>query len=141
MDLSNQKFFNKDFSKQDLRKVSMHHSEFVCCKFDDADMSNVDASYSKFVGGSMRRTKCTHTNFARTELNTFFEPSDCFGITLTLSCATFKGMTISRIWWYAWLYFACQMRPSGPEDYRLQVKDIIGKEKYARLESLFKREI
>jgi uncharacterized protein YjbI with pentapeptide repeats len=138
LDLSNQKFFRRDFSGQDLRDASMHHSQFVCCNFDKADMTGVDASHSAFVGGTMRRTKCTHTNFAHSKLTTIFEPDDCLGMTITLECSTFRGITISDRWWDCWLYFAVMMTPNKV-DRREAVKAVIGEETYNRLDALFKR--
>lgn len=141
LDLSKQKFFRSDFSGKDLRNVPMHHSEFVCCNFDDANMTDVDASYSQFVAGTMRKTKCTRTNFANSVLNILFEPSDAMGITLTLNCDTFKGMSVSKLWWFAWLYFAIQMKPESEneQDPREALKTVIGAERFAHLDNVFKR--
>lgn len=141
MDLSHQKFLSKDFRNQDLRNVPMHHSEFVLCKFDNANMQDVDASYSLFSGGSMRGTNCNGTNFMKSELNLFFEPSDAMGMTLSLQCSTFKGMTISAIWWYGWLYFAYQMKPGleNPEELRDKLKQFIGNDRFQRLDNIFRR--
>lgn len=142
--LSRGTHFNKDFSKQDLSNWDLSHSEFICCTFDDADLSGVDASNSKFTAGSMMRTKCTNTNFANTRLATKFYPRDCYGMTLTLRCSTFKGMTISKMWWYGWLYFAMMMQPEqeSGKDPRDAVISAIGPARYLKLKGLFQaREI
>lgn len=142
--LSNQKFFSKDFSKQDLKNADLSNSEFICCNFNDADLSGANASHSKFVAGSMLRTKCTNTNFANTKLATKFYPRDAYGMTLTLSCSTFKGMSISRMWWYGWLYFALMMDPEKElnKDPRESLISAIGTERYLKLKNLFQaREI
>lgn len=142
--LSNGKFFSKDFSGQDLRDNNLSNSEFVCCNFNNADLSNVDCSHSKFIAGSMVDTKCTNTNFAQTRLATKFYPRDAYGMTLTLQCSTFKGMTISKMWWFGWLYFALMMVPEKERDVDLrdQVISAIGTKRYLQLQSLFRaREI
>lgn len=144
MNLSHVQIYNKDFRKQDLSNQDLSHSEFICCTFDDADLSNANASYSKFTAGSMVRTKCTNTNFANTRLATKFQPRDCYGMTLTLRCSTFKGMSISRMWWYGWLYFAMMMVPEleNGKDPRDAVISAIGTKRYLQLKGLFQaREI
>jgi hypothetical protein len=139
MNLSRQKFFNVDYSGKDLRAVDMSGSSFVCCNFDMADMTGVDASNSKFVGGTMRRTKCTRTNFMNTQLALRYDPSDCLGMTLTLSCSTFKGMSISEMWWYGWLYFAYQMvaTPFVGRDSKQVMREFIGEERFSKLDAMF----
>ena len=138
-DLSRKKHMMVDFSGQDLRGVAMDHAEFVCCKFTKTDLTDVDASNSIFAGGSMKDTKCTRTNFMNSRLMLYFAPSDCLGMTLTLSCHTFKGMTVSNLWWMGWLYFAHMMKPvDSPERLRADLVSLIGEARFTKLDHLFR---
>lgn len=109
MDLSKQSFTKVDFSGQDLRNVPMHHSRFLNCNFDKADISGNDCSHSKFAGSSLIGTKCRNTDFAHSTLNCIFKPDDAFGMTITLRCETFRGMIVSALWFYCWQQFSLLM--------------------------------
>lgn len=138
--LDHKTFFNKSFAGQDLSKQNLSHSTFICCDFDNADLSDADCSSASFSGCTMRKTKCTRTNFANAELGCVFHPSDCYGMTLTMSCKTFIGMKISKQWWFGWLYFAMQMVPEleRGRDLRDNLKAMIGIDRYARLKEMFR---
>lgn len=138
--LHHSKFFRKDFSGQDLSGQDLSHSEFTCCNFTDTNLSNANCSYSDFTGSLLERTKCTHTNFMKSKLACAFRPSDAYGMTLTLECSTFKGMVISRLWWFGYMYFGLLMKPvedASKEDLHLKVIEALGKERYLKLNRLF----
>lgn len=139
MSLSRQRFFRKDFSGQNLSKQDLSYSEFVCCNFTNTDLSHANCTHSDFTGSILRNTKCTFTDFSHSALGCSFFPSDCFGMTLTLSCRTFKGMHISRMWWFGFIYFALKMKPEleNGKDLRDNVIEAIGIERYKKLSSLF----
>jgi hypothetical protein len=146
-DLTRKKFFNQDFSEQDLSKLRMKQSTFHRCNFDRADMSETDCEGSEFLGSSFKDTNCYRTNFKDAKLaGTIFKPHDCFGMTLTLQCSTFKDLRISALWWYVWLMFAGLMKPgdSVVEEEKLQTDlvTMIGPERYVKLRAtLTKREL
>lgn len=137
--LSRQKFFRKDFKGQDLSGADLSYSEFTCCNFRDANLSNANCSYSDFTGSILVNTKCTHTNFMKSKLACAFQPSDAFGMTLTLECRTFKGMVISKMWWFGYIYFAMLMKPEeeNGKDLRDKIIEAIGTERYLKLHRLF----
>lgn len=138
-DLSNQQFFAKDFSGMDLRGVPMHHSRFNLCKFRDTDIRGNDCTHSDFSGSDLTNVNCNGTDFAHTILGCRFFPKDAFGITITLECRTFRGMLVSKLWWFAWIYFALLMIPE--KDKGTNLSDILiqalGCERYTRLKQLF----
>lgn len=146
-DLSRQKYYGVDFSQQDLRKAKLRQSTFHRCVFDEADMTEAECEGSEFVGSTFRNTICYRTNFKDAKLAaTIFEPKDCFGMTLTLQCATFTNMKVSSMWWMVWLMFASMMKPgaSTKEEEALQNSLItaVGTERYVRLRSYMqKREV
>jgi hypothetical protein len=141
MNFANQKFFKKDFSGQDLRDIPMHDSEFLCCNFDNANLSGTNCSKSIFSGSTMIGTNCKNTNFAHAKLGCIFEPSDAYGMTLTLSCHTFRGMVVSAFWWYCWQQFGLLMVPQKDKD-GVDPKDSLiaslGVRKYLALNRMFR---
>jgi hypothetical protein len=90
----------------------------------------------------MRGTICYRTNFRDAQLPYIFEPEDAYGMTITLACATFKGVQVSQMMWYCWLLFATQMTPA-----KLPVKEpikdmliaMIGTERFVKLSQKFAR--
>jgi uncharacterized protein YjbI with pentapeptide repeats len=144
-DFSRQRFYSTDFSGQDLRRAQMRSSVFYNCKFDNADMTEADCTGSEFTGSSFEQTNCYRTNFRDAALaGTHFNPKDCMGMTITLSCKTFKGMKVGALWFYAYLLFATMMHPFGTETSSTlvdKVIDAIGTDRWVKLKALFgKRE-
>jgi uncharacterized protein YjbI with pentapeptide repeats len=144
MELHHQVFNFKDFSGQDLSGQDLSHSKFICCKFIKSDLTRSNCSHSDFTGSVLLDTKCTYTNFMNSILACTFKPRDAYGMTLTLSCKTFKGMLISRNWWYGFIFFALLMEPEKDKTLKLRegIINAIGKDRYERFKILFKnREI
>lgn len=145
MDLSNQLFTKIDFSGQDLRTVPMHHSKFLNCNFDRANISGNDCSHSKFAGSSMVDILCRDTDFAHSTLNCIFKPKDAFGMTVTLRCETFRGMIVSAFWFYCWQQFSLLMlaeKDSEGIDPKAALIASLGTSKYLTLKRMFReREI
>jgi pentapeptide repeat protein len=139
LSLSGGKYFRRDFSGMDLKGVEMHHSQFTICNFRDADISGNDCSHSNFSGSDFTNIRCNMTNFAHSVLNCKFFPKDAFGITVTLECKNFRGMTVSKLWWQAWVYFALLMIPE--KDKGVELTDLLlqalGKDRYIRLKQIF----
>lgn len=146
-DMTRKKYFGQDFSYQDLSKLRLRQSTFHRCNFDYANMTEADCEGSEFLGSTFRETNCYRTNFKDAKLaGTIFKPHDCFGMTLTLQCSTFKDIKISRLWWTVWLMFAGLMKPgdSVVEEEELQTSLVtaIGPERYIKMRSLLtKREL
>jgi len=140
-DLSKSSYFRKDFSGMDLRGVPMHHSRFNLCNFRGADLSGNDCSYSDFGGSDLTDVRCNGTNFAHSKLACRFYPKDAFGITVTLECATFQGMIVSKLWWLSWVYFAMLMAPEKDKGVNLLdlLRQALGYERYTSLKQIFER--
>ena len=134
---------NEDFRTQDLSHQDMSHSRFRRCNFDDANMSFVNGEGTSFIGSSFRRTNCYRFNAKDAELGaTIFEPSDCYGMTVTLQCKTFTEMNVSKQWWYCWLILLTLMRPIlriGEDEIRDMLIAHIGAERYVRLRDKFRQ--
>lgn len=137
--LTKKKFLQKDFKGLDLSGQDLSHSEFILCNFEDTNLSNADCSHSVFTGSKLKNTKCTHTNFMKSRLDCYFHPSDAYGMTLTLECRTFKGMVISRLWWYGYVYFAMLMLPEKDKgkDLHDAIIQAFGTERYLKIKALF----
>lgn len=131
----------QDYHGRDFRGKNLSGSEFLRCNFDGADLTEVNCSNSSFVGSTFRDTICYRTNFMDANLGaTIFEPKDCYGMTISLTCRTFTNMHIGQLWWFAWLIFATQMKPAdGPvkEDIRSLLIGMIGAARYTKLKALF----
>ena len=145
-DLSRQKFYQVDFSGQDLSRLKLRQSLFHRCNFDDADMTEADCEGSEFFGSSFRRTVMYRTNCKDAKLAaTVFEPKDCFGITLTMQCKTFDKMKVSPMWWYSFLMFGAMMIPGTVaecDEMQNRLIQAVGPERYVRLQALLtKREL
>lgn len=142
-DLSKQKLYFKDFRYQDLTRARMRGSLFYNCNFDEANLTDADCEGSEFVGSTFRNSTCYQTNFRNAKLAaTVFEPKDCFGMTITLRCATFTDMKVSQLWWFGWLIFATQMRPDRfpiQEQLLDNLIAMIGAERYTKLRALFEK--
>lgn len=135
-DLCRKRFYNTDFSGQDLSKLKLRNSLFYQCNFNEADLSDTDCEGSEFIGSTFKNTNCYRTNFRDAKLAaSVFEPKDCFGMTLTLQCSTFRQMRTSPIWWHSWLFLATLMQPANLSTDELI--GVIGAEQYVRLKHLF----
>lgn len=145
-DLSRKKFYQVDFSKQDLSRMKMRQSLFHRCNFDDADMTESDCEGTEFIGSTFRDTVMYQTNCKDAKLaGTVFMPKDAFGLTITLRCKTFDKMKVSPLWWYVWLMFGSLMQPGSvadTEELHNRLIQAVGPERYVKLTSLLhKREI
>jgi hypothetical protein len=133
----------ENYSGLDLSGHNLSNSLFISCNFDRTDMTDVIAENSVFQGCSFRDTICYRTSFKNSKLaGSVFEPSDAYGMTITLTCETMRGVQISQMWFYSWLMFATQMEPAaGPvlEDIKAGLIAMIGAARYAKLSALFQR--
>lgn len=128
-----------DFSGQDFSKQDLSHRKFIHCNFDRCNLSYADASYSEFTGCSMKQTNCAFTNFMMSSFQyAKFYPSDCYGMTMTFRCQTYKNMEISELWWYGYRMFSLLMIPENKHNFDLRDHDIgwMGR-KYLELKKLF----
>ena len=141
--LSKVKLEKRNFSNQNLRERNLSHSVFDCCNFDGADMTDANCEGSTFSGSTFRDTICYRTNFRNAKLaGTIFQPRDAYGMTVSLSCDTFRNMRVGQLWWYAWLVFATQMEPASEPvkgDIKGALIAAIGAERYVKLAKLFQR--
>lgn len=147
VDLCRKKLYNVNFSGQNLSKLKMRQSLFMGCNFDKADLTETDCEGSEFLGSSFKESILYRTNFRDAKLaGTIFEPRDCYGMTISLTCATFREMKVSQIWWLGFVFFSTLMRPyQGPIHEDLVEKligGVLGAERYVKLHALFgKREM
>jgi uncharacterized protein YjbI with pentapeptide repeats len=145
-DLSRQKFYQTDFSGQDLSKLRMKQSLFHRCNFDNADLTEADCEGSEFLGSTFRDTVMYRTNCKDAKLGgTVFEPRDCFGLTLTMQCKTFNKTKVSPTWWYSYIMFAALMIPGNVQQSEEMINkliQVVGPERYVKLRTLLaKREL
>jgi hypothetical protein len=141
--LSGIRVSDRDFAGQDLSGKNLSHSVFTKCSFDDANLTDAVCENSSFPGCTFRNTICYRTSFKNSKLTgVVFEPRDAYGMTISLSCDTFRGMRVSQLWYLAWLLFATQMEPAREpvkENLKDRVIAAIGAERYVKLARLFQR--
>jgi uncharacterized protein YjbI with pentapeptide repeats len=141
--LTGKRFVERDFSGQDLSREDLSRSIFERCNFDGSNLSQADCTGSDFIGSTFRKSILYRTNFRDAKLAaTVFEPDDCYGMTLTMSCKTFENACVSQLWFYSWLILGSMMLPKRepvPVDIRAMVIGIIGAERYVKLRQLFQR--
>lgn len=140
--LSRKEFAWHDFSGQDLTKNNLSYSKFIRCNFDRCNLEKVDCTHSIFSGSSFKDTNCRFTDFAHSDMqDTFFYPKDAYGVTFTMNCKTFKGMRMSKLWWFCFHYFTLMAIPEldKGKDPRDKVILALGEERYRRLSQLFAR--
>src|SRR5712675_605098 len=117
LDFSNQKFYQRDFSNQNLQYANFRLSTCIECNFSGADLR-----YANFDSGNCYRSNFTNAIMYRTFMpncslqGTIFKPKDCFGITLTWKCETFMDMEVDETWMKVWLFMPSLMKlPTGVE--------------------------
>lgn len=106
-----QKFSRKDFSGQKLKYANFSRCTLLECNFKDADcayanFSNANCYGSNFTGASLYRVNMMEAQLQRT----IFKPRDCFGITLTWKCETFKDMEVDDTWLEIWSFMPTLMK-------------------------------
>lgn len=140
--LTRRRFQGEDFSGQDFSKKDLSYSEFLSCNFDDCNLSEANCEGCNFTGSTFRRTNMYRTNACNAKFaGTVFEPRDAYGITLTFDCATWNGMKIGQLWWYAALTMWATTIPAPlPVKEPLQEKLIalIGPTRYVALKKMLR---
>jgi uncharacterized protein YjbI with pentapeptide repeats len=134
-----QKFYDHDFSNQDLRKADMRRATFIDCNFDNADMTYADCEGSNFYRSSFKNTKLYYASFKNASLAEIkFYPQNAFGLTISLDCNSFDNVEISAHYLAAWMYDISTMKV--PEEIRQDIyaicRKLIGAEKFERLAKL-----
>lgn len=140
---SNQKFYQRDFSNQDLSHANFMGATLAECKFVNSDLSYANMEATNCFRADFTGSKLYRTNFRDAVLaQAIFKPKDFFGCTITLVCEAFDGAQLGAIWWYSWLYLAMAM--DGPidgsepkEKVRERLVTAMGQEKYEALRKLF----
>lgn len=132
----------EDFTGQDLRMRRMDHQIYVRCVFDHAILPK-DCSFTEFRQCSFKGTDCREVNFMHSVFPAcVFEPEDCYGMTITITCKTFENLHVSQLWFYLWLMMAAAMRPAAEPvqaDLRELLISFIGQDRYRKLQLLLVR--
>lgn len=137
---SSQKFYRHDFSGQNLERADFRNASLIECNFTDAKLRQANFEGANCFGANFTNADCNRTNFKDAVLgNTLFYPKDMFGATLTMSCETFEGMKVKRLWWFCFLQFALMMVPEKDAEEKLRDRLIgmIGPKMYVALSKMF----
>ena len=136
----NRKYYDKDFSNQDLSHADFRGATLVNCNFDCANLS-----YATFEGANCWRSTFRQAKLYRTSFKdavtaeTIMDPQDMFGLTISVSCDTFDRMTLGKTWLAAWLYLP--MLGTLPDGIREQLQGVlvslVGEERFKGLERHF----
>jgi len=136
----NRKFYDKDFSSQDLTHADFRGCTLVSCSFDNSDLSYASFDGANCYRSTFRQSKLYHTDFRNAVLaETLMDPRDMFGMTISVSCDTFDKIKLGKIWLAAWLYLP--MLADLPVETRNKIEDVlndlIGPERVKGLERHF----
>ncbi len=141
--LTNRHFVARDFSGENLKGRDLSHSIFDRCIFDKADMTGANASFSDFRCSSFRGTNCYLMNAMGSVFPaTDFDPSECYGMTVTMTCKTFENAHLGQLWFYLFLMFAASTRPVAhpvKENLRDLLIAFIGNDRYLKLRDMMQR--
>ena len=139
--LTNKKFYKKNFKElfgDDLRRSDLRGVSALDCNFDDVDMSEALCEGANFYGSSFVGTRMHSTNMKDAILaNTTLDPSEAFGMIVSLKCGTFERTKVSKDWFLKLLYLISLMEC---EDKSLSdgLIALIGAETYVTLQQSFK---
>jgi hypothetical protein len=137
----NKKFYNHSFKGQDLSHADFRSATLIGCDFTEADLSYANFEGANCRGANFTTTRLYRTNFKDAALaDSIFEPKDAFGMTITLSCETFDGMKMSKLWYLVWLMLLLRSKPPE-EEMELKLINVIEPERYAGLRTLFDRRV
>lgn len=142
MILTGREFAFESFEGQDLHKENLSCSTFINCSFVDCNLEDANCSHSKFLSCDFTGTILRYTNFARSALtDSKFYPKDAYGVIFSLECKTFKGLRISKLWWFGYKYFSLIMEPEkdGGKDPRDADIGAMGSDRYVKLCTMFER--
>lgn len=138
---TNTRFFERDFSNQDLANADFRSAKLYKCNFTGADLS-----YANFEGANCYESDFTDsvmykTNFRDAVLaKAIFKPKKCFGITLTLHCDTFDKATVDRTLMLYWLYMPTMMNIED-KDLETKLVALIGHDTYKAITRVFKDQV
>lgn len=137
---ANKKLQGFDFSQT---KSNLQHADFRSTQLMEANFTDMDLSFANFEGANcwganFTGAKLYRTNFRDAILaNSIMAPTDCFGMTITLTCDTVETMQINDKFWYAWLMMALLMKAPN-EEAAHRLISVIGEERYIRYMKVFK---
>lgn len=101
----NKKFYDHDFSGQDLQHADFRGATLSKCNFDNANLSYATFDGANCYGSSFRQARLYHASFKDAVLaETKMDPRDMFAMSLTVSCDTFDRMELGDIWLASWLF-------------------------------------
>jgi len=136
----NRKFYDKDFSNQDLTHADFRGCTLVGCNFDSSDLSYATFEGANCYRSTFRQSKLYHSNFKDAVMaETFMDPRDMFGMTISVSCDTFDKIKLGKIWLAAWLYLPmlAELPEGTKEKIQSVLEDLIGAERVKGLERHF----
>jgi hypothetical protein len=138
--LTNKKFYREDFSGRNMDHADLRCGSFIECNFDKASLRYANCEGANFFGSSFKGSNLYRTNMKDAILErTKFFPKECFGITLTLKCETFKDMEIEPTWLLCWMFFPSLM--NVPEKVLDKLIQFIGPDRYIRFKAVFNRRV
>lgn len=144
-------FQGQKFIKQSFKGRKLHYANFKLCTLQDCDFTDADLKYADFSDAN-----CIYSNFTGASLycanfshacleNTIFKPREIFGITMTLTCASFQNMEIDENWLECWLMLAALMKLPDPKKVEKPWLDrlilLLGPDRYVKLKAVFNRRI
>lgn len=145
-DFSNKKFYKHDFSRQKLQYAKFRGSTLIECKFVDTDLK-----YANFISANCYGSDFTGANLYRANMtecslqHTIFKPRDCFGLTLTWKCETFRDMEVDETWLKVWMFMPTMMKlppvKNGDKSWLDRLILLLGEKTYRKFAQVFENRI
>lgn len=136
----NRKFYDKDFSSQDLTHADFRGCTLVSCNFNHSDLSYATFEGANCYRSSFVQSRLYHANFKdAVTAEVIMDPRDFFGVTLSISCDTFDKMTLGGNYPLIWIYLLtlAKLPETLAEKLKKLLVEELGQGRYEALEKIF----
>jgi|HubBroStandDraft_5_1064220.scaffolds.fasta_scaffold01764_9 hypothetical protein len=105
-----------DFSGRDLKGADFRGASVPWCNFSKCNLRYANFEHANCFGANYDEADLHRANFKNADISmAIMTASDMFGVTITLECSSFKGVTLKDGWWYGFLFYALLMKPPSKE--------------------------
>jgi hypothetical protein len=136
----NKKFYDRDFSNQDLTHADFRGCTLVSCNFDHSDLSYATFEGANCYRSSFNFSRLYHTSFKdAVTAEVSMDPREMFGLTLSVSCDAFDKLKIGKMWLAAWLFLPLLAQLPDGMDVKIRgvLVELIGEERLKGMERHF----
>lgn len=136
----NLKLPNCDFTGKNLQGADFRGASVPYCKFNKCNLRFANFENANCYGAEFEDADAHRANFKDAQLSdsSIGMASDLYGVTFTLECKSFQGITINSGWWHGWLFYGLLMKPPTQEDEDKLIQ-CLGIERYSVLRDQYAR--